>query len=69
MAEPTEDEKLAQLDDLISQGVKSIFTGGERTEFQDTGNLIKARNHAARVTGKRRAARATRMRLSCRLGS
>ena len=48
----TEADRVAALDELIDSGVKSVYSDGERVEYQSTGDLIKARQAAA-TRGKR----------------
>ncbi len=58
-----DDPDLQNLDNLIGKGVKSIFSEGDRVEFQSTGDLIKAHNHKAKSSRKR--LRSGHIRIGC----
>lgn len=60
-----DDPDLQNLDNLIGKGVKSIFSEGDRVEFQSTGDLIKAHNHINTVKAKRKRPRSGHIRMSC----
>ena len=59
------DPDLEKLDEAIKSGVKSVFSEGDRVEFQSTSDMIKARDHIARSKRKPRKLRMGRVRLSC----
>lgn len=59
-----DDPDLQNLDSLIGKGVKSIYSEGDRVEFQSTGDLIKAHNHKANSKRKRMRPGHIRMSLS-----
>ena len=61
MADETD---LDNLDALIADGVKSVFSDGERIEFQSTADLIKARDAIAQRNSRPRF-RPIRLVLSC----
>lgn len=58
-----DDPDLQNLDNLIGKGVKSIFSEGDRVEFQSTGDLIKAHNHTSKA--KRKRLRSGHIRMGC----
>lgn len=58
-----DDPDLQNLDNLIGKGVRSIYSEGDRVEFQSTGDLIKARNHKAKSSRKR--LRSGHIRIGC----
>ena len=59
------DPDLEKLDEVSKSGVESVFSEGDRVQFQSTSNLLKARDHIARTKRKPRKLRMGRVRLSC----
>jgi len=60
-ADPEQDA----LNQAIKTGVKSLFSEGDRVEFQSTADLIKASDHIARSKRKPRRLKMGRVRLAC----
>ena len=59
------DPELQKLEEALSSGVKSVFSEGDRVEFQSADQLIKAHQHISRQKRGPRRLRAGRVRLSC----
>lgn len=55
---------LAELDDALASGVKSVFGDGERTEYQSTQDMLTARREIVRqLQGLRTGGRRPRFRI------